>query len=361
VTGALLLLLPLAVPKPLADALGSDESQLRTRAAYAIARTWDPEIASDQELVIKLLDRGTESAVRLAVIRGLFSRDWPEGMPDRVDARAIELLTDADPANRAAAIDGIRLLPRERALSLLRAEEPLAERRPEGANGAGVSRGIHRRIVSTLYELGDADSKDVIRRLLHRHADSLLWLERCTLEDCGDDLTLGAWLGEDLTRLTSRYADDATVPPSWKDKLVLARLRAVTGDEAAISTLVDAAVTASDSVTRENALAWLIHLPPAIQPAIAPALRHGTVDPDPRIRLVTATILAANVHRVHDLEAGGALAAVLADKDPDVRIEGACGLFDLRAGGSWARTLEAAEASETDPTVKAVLQAAQRH
>jgi hypothetical protein len=64
---------------------------------------------------------------------------------------------------------------------------------------------------------------------------------------------------------------------------------------------------------------------------------------------------------VHDLEPGGALAAALADEDPDVRIEGACGLFDLRAGGSWAATLHAAEVSETDPAVKAVLQAAQRH
>src|SRR5579859_288790 len=94
----LLLLLPLASSRPLVEQLASDDSAVRARAAYALARIHDRSESTGRARVEDLLSAGTELETRLAVIRGLFSRGWANdgGIPESLEAKLAALLADPD-------------------------------------------------------------------------------------------------------------------------------------------------------------------------------------------------------------------------------------------------------------------------
>lgn len=333
------LVLMLGADKALVEALQSDDSLTRTRAAYALARTHDPADGAALGQIERILKDG-DSVQRSETVRGLLCRDWPGGaIPTDVEARVVKLLGDRDARVREAVLDGARCLPRRKAAALLVAEEPLADKRADGTAG-----GLRLRILRLGMELGVDELREPLRRETHKRSEFLFFQKDCTLESCSEDLAALAWLGEDVSWMREKLAKQGRRPGHYEG-IVLHRLDAIAGDPVAPSQLAEEARRSIDVEVRRKALGWLIALPPAPRMDVARLLIHFVDDPDAGTRRRAAAALAAAPSRHAGPSAEGLRRAV-DDPDPWVRLEAAVGLYDLR------ETVSAT--AESDPVVRAV-------
>ncbi len=329
-------LLVLGADKALLESLQSDDSMTRTRAAYALARAHDPADGTATARLERLLVDG-DSAQRAEVVRGLLCREWR--VPTDVLSRVTKLLADRDPRVREAVIDGMRCLPKKEAAALLLAEEPLAEKRPEGTASQ-----LRLRILRMGMELDLADLRDPLRREVHKRSEFLFFKKDCTPESCADDLAALAWLGEDVSWMRERFRTQGR-EPSFFESLILLRLDALGGDAAAAHTIATEARASIDAEVRRKAVDWLIGLPPSPRDDVTRLLVPFVEDPDARIRQRAAATLASVPSRHAGASKEGLLDA-LDDPDPGVRLEAVAGLRDLG--------VRLPEREEKDPVVRAL-------
>lgn len=329
------LVLVLGADKALLEALQSDDSLVRTRAAYALARTHDPSDGTAAAKLDRLLTEGSDEQ-RAAIARGLLCRDGGVA-----EARVVKLLDDPSARVRETVIESTRCLSKQKAAAILAREEPLADKRPEG-----IAAQLRLRIHRVGMELGIEELKGPMRRELHKRTEFLFFKKDCTLETCAEDLAALAWLGEDVSWMKKRL--EAQRPANFFETLILLRLDAVGGSASATSTLAESAHNTLDPEVRRKAVEWLRALPPAPRADAMDGLLNFVEDIDLRIRTRVITTFAAAPSR-HAAESRAALLTALDDPEPDIRLEAIVGLGDLGVA--------IPKREDADPVVRAVLNA----